>query len=166
MDMNMEDIEQEWQEELEEIDAEIAKIFEQLDDPNMSKDTSENTVRDDLLEYLDKVQRRRSAHMARKVSSVKIPGTWNIGDMFYLTYKRIVSYGEDADVPKKRVKCKLVNAFNITELQGETDITNIPLVLVTVNSPLGEALLNKAHTSLRFSTPVGYCEVEVERCYI
>lgn len=166
MSNNYQDQEQAIREEIAQIDDDLAELFIQKEDPEFNKDARENTVRDDILERINKLQARRSALEARLGQCIRIPGTWNIDDLFMLTYKRIVSYGKDVEVPENPVKCQLVMNYDITNLDGQTDINKIPLMPVATNSPLGKALLNKAHTSIRYKTPVGYCEVEVERCYV
>lgn len=163
--MKIEDQDQLLQEELRELHSELEEILTELDDPNMNKDIRENSARDDLIERLKKVG-SRIKKLEKQKAIPKIPGTWNIGDRFFLTYKRIVTYGKDVDAPSKPVKCQLVVSFNITKLENFTDVTGIGLVPVAINSPLGKALLHKAHNVVRYDTPVGYCEVEVERCYV
>jgi len=164
---NIEDLEQQQEDELEEAKAELARLMEEYDadSANMQKDISENTARDDLTEQINKAE-AIVARLEKRAKIVYIPGTWNIGDKMYITYKRIVSYGKDLEPPKKRVKGVLVPSFDITTLNGETDVTAIDTISVAINSPLGKALLHKAHDAIRYETPVGYCEVEVERCFL
>lgn len=162
--MKIEDQDQLLQEELSELHLELEEILTELDDPNMNKDISENSARDDLIERLKKVG-SRIKKLEKQKDIPKLPGTWNIGDRFFVTYKRIVTYGKDVDVPPKPIKCQLVVSFNITKIENFTDITEIGLVPVAINSPLGKVMLHKAHNVVRYDTPVGYCEVELERCY-
>lgn len=139
-------------------------LMQQWDDPSMSKDISENSARDDLLERI-KSQEQIVSKLELTKSVVSIPGTWNLGDQLYVKYIRIVCYGKDRDVPKGRVRIRLVDALDITTLKNPS-IEDLEVVPTSINSPMGAALLHKAHDTVRFNTPVGYCEVEVERCLL
>ncbi|MFF2798152.1 hypothetical protein [Lysinibacillus xylanilyticus] len=137
-------------------------LMKEWDDPSMSKDISENSARDDLLERI-KSQEQIIAKLEQGKSIPVIPGTWNIGDKLYVTYLRIVSYGKDKEVPKGRVKVDLVDSTDITTLGKTEEIDLNKTYQAAINTALGAALLHKAHDTIRINTDVGYCEVEVER---
>lgn len=155
-------------ERLKRLEIERAKLEELsilLNDPAMQKDTRENSDRDVLLERI-KSQEQVVLRLERAQEFVVIPGTWNIGDTLFIKYSRIVAYGQELELPNKRYKVKLVDVFDISTIEKDQTVNNMELIPIASNTPLGRALLNKAHDSVRFETPVGYCEVELERCLV
>lgn len=145
--------------------AKMEELMIKWDDPAMSSDISENSPRDALLQQINS-QEQVLLKLEQSETISNIPGTWNIGDKLFIKYVRVVCYGKDRDVPSKRIKIELVDSVDITELPEGAVAEELDIVPTAVSSPLGKALLHKAHDTVRFNTTVGYCEVEVERCLI
>lgn len=137
----------------------------ELDDPAMQKDTSENDGRDALLAKISS-QEKIVQKLEQEGQVAYIPGTWNIGDKLYVKYLRIVAYGKDQITPDKRVLVQLEGSVDITKFPKDQTVQEMKIVPTSINSALGKALLHKAHENIRFNTPIGYCEVEVERCLL
>lgn len=151
---------------LEKVRAELQELIDEFsEDSNMSHDISENSARDSLLAKINSKQ-AQIAKLEAASSVPHIPGTWNLGDRLYVKFLRIVSYGMDKELPSRRIKIELVDEMDITTLDEGVDVNSLEIVPTATNSPMGKALLHKAHDTVRFDTPVGYCEIEVERCLI
>lgn len=150
-------------EKLSEAKEKLEDLMKQMEDPAMSKDISENSPRDQLLAQIDS-QQKIVERLEQNVEIPEIPGTWNINDKAYVEYSRVVSYGKDVAPPEKQLLIQLVEAVDITEYPLGTTPESLEIVTTPINSPLGRAMLHKAHSSVRFNTPTGYCEVRLERC--
>lgn len=144
---------------LQEAVDEQERILKRLAEPDMQKDKSENSEYDTYMEKLRTVQMLIKSLMSGDLAPY-VPGTYNVEDILTIRYLKIVSYGEERPLPESDVVIKLVDFFDITELPPNIDVTK-QIMPITTNSHLGSALINKAHTHLRYNTDVGYCEIEV-----
>lgn len=130
----------------------------QWDDPELSKDVSENTPRDILRSKI--TQQEKIVNKLLKFADIPhIPGTWNVNDTLKITYTKIVAYSKELDLPEPHMVI-LSPYVEVADIDLSDRSEPLPLA---VDSHLGKALLHKSHKEIRFNTSQGYAEVIVER---
>lgn len=162
---SLEQIESERLVKLEKAEIELQELMIEWADPLNSHDVSENSSRDVLMAKI--TSKEKEIEKLRSMNKIAyIPGVWNVGDKIYVTYKRIVEYERDLEVPPNRILMQIDYSADVTEIPTDIPLDQIPVIPLAIDSPLGKTLLHKAHTKFRAATPNGYCEVEVERCLL
>lgn len=134
-------------------------LMTQWEDPELSKDISENTPREILSSQI--TQQEQLVNKLLKYADIPhIPGTWNINDVIEVEFKKVVAYGVNLETPEK--KRMILSPFvEVSDIDLEDKTKPIPLA---ADSALGKAILHKSHTEIRFKTTVGYAEVLIKRC--
>lgn len=141
----------------EQLIKEIQELTAQLRDDtgNMSQDLRENSVRDGIISAI-KERAATLSELEKVEKTAHMPGTWNVGDGFRLTYLQLFIGGKEiTKLPQPRV-CKLVSRCDISKIDREALI--FP---VAVNSPIGRALHHKAGTEFSVELSDGHCIVRV-----